>query len=61
MEYGKGGPSGGQEKMALVIWHFYEKRGGKVEVAYAYNGEWSSICDPICDSTGVAPGGCPLE
>ena len=30
--------------------------GGKFEVSYADNGECSSICDAICDRTGVAPG-----
>ena len=39
---------------------FLRIRGGKVEVLYAYNGKCSSICDVICDSTGVAPGGLPL-
>ena len=42
--------------MALLIWLFYELGGGKFEVPYAYNGECSSICDTICDRTGVAPG-----
>ena len=42
--------------MDMVILLFYELVGGKVEVSYAYNGECSSICDAICDRTGVAPG-----
>ena len=25
-------------------------------MSYAYNGQYSSICDAICDRTGVAPG-----
>ena len=25
-------------------------------MSYAYNGQCSSICDAICDKTGVAPG-----
>ena len=47
--------SQGQE-VDMVILLFYELVGGKVEVSYAYNGECSSICDAICDRTGVAPG-----
>ena len=35
---------------------FLRVRGGKFEVSYAYNGKYSSICDAICDRTGVAPG-----
>ena len=30
--------------------------GGKFELSYAYNGQCSSICNPICDRTEVAPG-----
>ena len=35
---------------------FLRVRGGKIEVSYAYNGQCSSVCDAICESTGVAPG-----
>ena len=37
-----------------MIWLFYEC--GIVDVAYAYNGKCSSICDAICGMTRVAPG-----
>ena len=53
----EGGPrrSQGQE-VDMVILLFYELVDGRLEVSYAYNGECSSICDAICDRTGVTPG-----
>ena len=42
--------------MALEIWLSYELGGGKIEVSYVYNGQCSSLCDAICERTGVAPG-----
>ena len=57
---GVGDPREDQEKMAFVIWLFHKLGGGKIKVSYAYNDQCSSICDAICDWTGVAPGVVPL-
>ena len=55
---GRGTLGGGfrETNLAFVIWLFYDLGSGKVEVSYAYNGQCSSICDAICNRTGVAPG-----
>ena len=47
----------GQDKnLTLLILLFCRVRASKFEESYAYNAECSSICDAICDRTGVAPG-----
>ena len=57
MGYGKGDPRGDQGKhLLLVIMLSYDLVGGKFEVSYAYNGQCRSMCDAICDRTGVVPG-----
>ena len=47
-------PKGGQDKnLALLIWLLIGLGCGKIEVSY---GKCSSLCDAICDRTGVARG-----